>query len=261
MNLHSDLTFCLSNQNSSALKILNSDGPNPKNSARHPRRAHGPGNVDSGFLSKIKTCPSPARLGFWNLNSGPTDSNPSKSRAEFGWGQNSAPRAEQNFGGLRSCEGEDLSSAHLGSRDDPNETEPPPTPPDSGFWILHSGFWILDSGFWILDSAGDACKLGPSRPISHQSARRARQDFGFWILHFGLMHVECMSMRAVACKLDSSRRTSHQSAPRDFGFWILDFGFWNLDFVGLSITILTITPNPNPNPNPNPKDPNPNPKP
>ena len=71
------------NHISSALKILNRDGPSPKDSARHSRRAHGPGNVDFGFLSKIKVRPSPARLGFWNLNSGPTDSNPSKSRAEF----------------------------------------------------------------------------------------------------------------------------------------------------------------------------------
>ena len=132
------------NHISSALKILNRDAPSPKDSARHSRRAHGPGNVDSGFLSKIKVRPSPARLGFWNLNSGPTDSNPSKSRAEFGWGQNSAPRAEQNSGGLRSCEGEDLSSAHLGFLDEPTKSTP-------RVGILDSGFWILDSGFWILD--------------------------------------------------------------------------------------------------------------
>ena len=147
----------------------------------------GPGFWILDSQSKIKARPSPARLGFWNLDSGPTDSNPSKSRAEFGWGQNSAPRAEQNCGGPRSCEGEDLSSAHLGSRDDPNETEPPPTPPDSGLWILDFGFCIafLHSAS-ILHCAGDACKLDQSRPISHQSARRAGQrDFGFWILDSG----------------------------------------------------------------------------
>ena len=157
--------------------------------------------LDSGI--KIKIRPSPERLGFWNLNSGPTDSNPSKSRAEFGWGQNSAPRREQNSGGLRSCEGEDLSSAHLGSRDDPNETEPPPTPPDSldcvwivdfGFWILDFGFWILyglvwilDSGFWIL-------------------------DFGFWILFLHLLAMHASSTYLVGSRINLRLR-------------ILDFGF------------------------------------
>ena len=171
-------------------------------------------------MSKIKTCPSPARLGFWNLNSGPTDSNPSKSRAEFGWGQNSAPRAEQNFGGLRSCEGEDLSSAHLGSRDDPNETEPPPTPPDSGFWILHSGFWILDSGF------GFCWRCMQARPISTNLASICEAGTpGFWILDFAFWTHAC-GVHEHACSCMQARLiSSHLASICAAGFWILESGF------------------------------------